>query len=236
MSDPVRIVLVGATGLVGRAVLQSLAGRGDFRAVAIARREIALPAGARMEMFIAKPADWGKALAAIRPEAVICALGTTWRKADKSEAAFRAVDLDLVLDVGTAARKSGVSRVVSVSSVGADPASRNFYLRIKGEAERGLAALGFSRLDILRPGLLRGRRGSDRRLKERAAIIASPVTDLLLQGKLRRFRSIGAVTVAQAALALASRTSPGQFVHEHDAIVRAARSLPITLAASARSF
>ena len=92
MSDPrsigpVRIALVGATGLVGRRVIELASAGDEVRIVGIARREVPLPPGARMEMFVAEPAKWGEVLDAVRPRALICALGTTWKKAGRDEAA-----------------------------------------------------------------------------------------------------------------------------------------------------
>lgn len=226
MSEAPRILLAGATGLVGQAVLACAVGRADFRLAAVARGEVPLPPGARMEVFVARPDKWGEVVEALRPMAVICALGTTWKKAGKDEAAFRAVDEELVLALARAAKDNGVARFVSVSSTGADAGSRNFYLRVKGEVERQLAGLRFGRLDILRPGLLRGQRSNDRRAAERIGIALSPLADRLLHGRYRAMRSIPAPRVAEAALALAMRKAGGRFVHDNDAILRAARSLP----------
>lgn len=223
MSDPLGVLLVGATGLIGRAVMAEAVGREDLRLTALARREVPLPAGARMEMRLADPSQWPALIAEIRPQAVICALGTTWRQAGRDEAAFRSVDHDLVLGVARAAKAAGAAGFVTVSSVGANALGRNFYLKVKGETERDLNALRFRRLDILRPGLLRGARGGDRRVGERLAILASPLTDLLLHGEWRKYRSIRAATVARAALGLCHARAAGRFVHEHDAILRAAR-------------
>lgn len=221
MSEPRRVVLVGATGLIGRTVIQKAVAQPGIRLFAIARREIALPAGARMELHIADPGNWGDLIGDIRPSALICALGTTWAKAGKDQAAFRAVDEQLVLDTAHAAKAHGVTNMVAISSAGADPLSRNFYLRVKGEVEGALKQIGFDRLDILRPGLLRGARDGDRRLGERIGIAAAPLTDLLMHGKYRAYRSVRAEDVARAALVLAARKANGRFVHDPDAIRRA---------------
>lgn len=226
MSEPLRIALIGATGLVGRSLIELCVGRADVRLAAIARREMPLPAGATMELFVADPLHWGELVGKVAPQVMVSVLGTTWRKAGKDEAAFRAVDQLLVLEVAQAARSHGVERMITVSSVGADPAARTFYLRVKGEVERDLAKVGFRRLDILRPGLLKGARTNDVRPGERAAILASPVADLLLHGRFRQYRSIPARVVAEGILALALKSTQGRFVHDNDAIRRAARSLP----------
>lgn len=228
MSDPrsiapVRIALVGATGLVGRRVIELASAGDEVRIVGIARREVPLPPGARMEMFVAEPAKWGEVLDAVRPRALICALGTTWKKAGRDEAAFRAVDFDLVLATAETAKRAGVPNMVVVSAAGADARSKSLYMRVKGEAEEALSRVGFKRLDILHPGLLRGTRTDDLRFAERAAIIAAPLIDPLLSGKWEQYRSIDAGLVAEAALGLALRRAGGRFTHDNEAMRRAAR-------------
>lgn len=223
MSDPARIVLVGATGLVGRRVIEACIGRDDIRLSAISRREFKLPKGARMELFVAEPDKWVEVFEALQPAALISALGTTIKKAGGDEEAFRAVDQQLVLDTAQAARDAGVRQMVAVSSINADPHAKNFYLRVKGETEASLSKIGFKRLDLLQPGLLRGPRENDTRVAEGIGQIVAPLIDPFLGGKLRDFRSIDARVVAQAALGFASRKAAGRFTHTHDQIVRCAR-------------
>lgn len=226
MFDVERIALVGSTGLVGRRIIEATVGREDLRLTALARREMKLPLGARMELFVADPENWGEVFKAVRPVSVICALGTTLRKAGGDEEQFRAVDHDLVLKTARAAINANVRRFVVISSVGADALSKNFYLRTKGETDRELTHMKFDRLDVLRPGLLRGFRGMDTRPAEQIGQLLGPLANLALQGTLRRYRSIGADVIAQACLAFAMRKMRGRFRHEYDAIVSAAKSLP----------
>lgn len=226
MSDATRICLVGATGLIGGEVMQLCVGREDIRLSAVARREAPLPQGARMELFVADPANWGEVLEALKPKAVICALGTTWKKSGEDETAFRAVDYDLVMATAQAAKDNDVKRFVAISSVGASIAAKTFYLRVKGETERDLMKMGFERLDILRPGLLLGSRQGDRRVAERTGIVLAPLINPFLQGKYRKYRAIEAKVVAQAALAMATNPARGRFVHDNDGIIRAAKRLP----------
>ena len=222
MSKPTRIALVGATGLIGMSLIRLAVTRPDLRIVAISRREIALPPGARMEVLVADPESWGDAIAAANADVLVCALGTTWKKAGKDEAAFRKVDQDLVLACGRAAKAAGIRQMIAISSVGADPMAKNFYLRVKGETEQALGKLGLQRLDIVRPGLLRGPR-EELRPAEKIGMIASPLADLLMHGDFRKYRSIRAETLAEAVVGLTREKMAGRFVFEHDAILRAAR-------------
>ncbi|HEY0710746.1 MAG TPA: NAD(P)H-binding protein [Polyangia bacterium] len=217
--------------MVGASCADQLVKRG-FATVALVRRPLeSSPAGLNSvtvdfgHLSERKPTDLLSAAGlGDRPvTAALCALGTTIKKAG-SQAAFRAVDHDAVIAFATWARAAGATRFVVVSSVGADAGASNFYLRVKGEMEAGLRALGFSRLVILRPSFLKGDR-QERRLGESIAGVLFPVVQPLLAGSLRRYRSIDATTVARAMVAAATTDAPPDAVWEHDEIVRAANTL-----------
>ncbi len=220
----VSLLLVGATGLVGGALIAATATHPQLHLAALARREAVIPLGARLELLVADPADWPEAIIRARPEVVAIALGTTIAAHGGDRQAFRAVDHHLVVDVARAARNAGVRQVILVSSVGADAASRNFYLSVKGQAEASVNALNFPRLDILRPGLLRGARQGPARPAERAGQIVSPLIDLLLRGRLAKYRSVHARDVAAAIVALAGRPGRGRQVHASPDIHNLARN------------
>lgn len=209
MSDA---LIVGATGMVGQAVVAHFAAPLTI----LARREMGGLAP-QHRLLVAPPERWGDIIAAEKPSLLISCLGTTIRQAG-SQDAFRAVDHDLLLAAARGARVGGAAHMIAVSSVGAAAKAGNFYLRTKGETEDGLAALGFDRLDLLRPGLLTGRREGPSRLGEGIAIVAAPLADALLHGSLRRYRSIPGAAVAKAIVALAGQRAPGVRFHENDAI------------------
>src|SRR5690606_14230721 len=126
-------------------------------------------------------------------DAVVCTLGTTMRAAG-SPAAFRRVDYDYPMAVARLARAHGTPTYVLNSAIGANPASRIFYNRVKGELERDLAEVGFDSLTHVRPGVIGGQR-EEFRLGERAM-----VQGLRLMGPLmpRRWRLNPAQCIAQA--------------------------------------
>lgn len=197
------VLLAGGTGLVGARVADRMAARDDIDLVSLVRT--ARRPGERridFEALVAAPAE---TVAAERVDVGISCLGTTIRTAG-SQAAFRRVDHDYVLAVATAARQAGARQFIVVSSVGAGGGS--FYLRVKGEMEAGLRALGFARLDIIRPGLLIGDR-ADRRPAERLAQRLAPLLDPLLLGGAAKFGSVAAGDVAAAIVARIGRTEPG---------------------------
>ena len=207
-----RVAIIGATGLIGSILVQSLAGHDLLLLTRRATGHASEKVG---------PADeWPAMLAGEKVDAAVSALGSTWRKAGTWEV-FEQVDRHAVVAFAMAAKAAGARQMVLVSSVGADPGSRAEYLAIKGRVEADLTSLAFDRLDILRPGLLRGPRGGDRRLKERLGIALSPLTNLFVPD---RFAAIDAAAVAQAIAALLGNARPGAFIHENREIRRLASS------------
>lgn len=209
-------LVAGGTGLIGGQLLPLLCGSNEFeRVVAVSRRPLAYD-HPRLANRIARFEELERSLENVRADVAFCALGTT-RSAAGSQEAFRAVDFEMVLAFARAAHRAGVQRMVLVSAVGADPASGNFYLRVKGEVEAEVARLNFAALDILQPSLLLGWRKEVRPL-ELAAMAASPVFNLLLIGGAQRFRAIGADTVAAAMLGAVRNARKGIHRYTHRGI------------------
>lgn len=209
-----KVVLLGATGLIGSAAVRFLAKAG-FDVHIVVRRETLPITG--VTAHVAPPAQWPALVTELGAQTAISCLGTTMRQAG-SQAAFAAIDLDLVCAIAKAAKAGGAKHFVAVSSVGANAESANFYLKTKGQMEAAVRAIGFERCDFLRPGLLRGERGGDVRFGERIGIMLSPLTDLLMMGPLRRYQSILADDVAKAICQLAMNSGSGVHLHENDAI------------------
>lgn len=207
-----RAAVAGATGLVGARLLARLLDDPEVaRVVAPTRR--ALPPHPKLDNPILRGGAW--VLPAGLDEAY-SALGTTRAKAG-SDAAFRAVDLDLTRDFARAAKAAGARRFGLVSSIGADARSRALYLRTKGEAEAACAGCAFESLVVARPSFLLGDRAEERPA-ERAAIVVFRALDPLLVGPLRRWRAVSGDAVAARLIAAARGRVPGVLTLESDAL------------------
>jgi len=213
-----RILIVGGTGLIGNLLVKELVKRGeDKRMHLLFRRPFREDVG-KAQVHVQLQENWPATIKKVKPKIVVSCLGTTIKKAGSQEA-FAAVDRDLVASVAKAAKKAGARLFMSVSSTMADSSASNFYLKTKGEAEDVMREQGFDRLDIIRPGLLRGDRINDFRIGERIGVAISPVMDILLHGKLRRYRSIHAENVAMAMANLIGKKETEQLIHENDQIM-----------------
>lgn len=211
------IILAGASGLIGQAVAAKLAGPAIQL---ITRRKL----DGNAAQIVASPEGWPGYIDAAKPSIAISTLGTTIRQAG-SQAAFRAVDYDLVVSVARAAKEAGAKQFIMVSSVGASAKASNFYLKTKGEAEDAVRAMGFDRVDVLRPGLLRGDRQGQTRPVESLLIALSPVTDFFTPAVLSQYRSIASDDVAAAIAALSKDPKPAAFIHHNAEMLALAKSI-----------
>jgi len=210
-------LLAGATGLVGRNLLDLLLAAPEYdRVITLGRRKFDLT-HPKLEQVIVDFAVLDQGLGDRRCDDVFCCLGTTIRQAGSREN-FRTVDHAAVLALAWAAQRRGARRFFLVSALGADPDSRVFYNRVKGETEEALQVLGFPTLAIFQPSLLLGVRPQPR-LGERLMAAGLWLLDPLLVGRFRKYRAIQAAAVARAMLrASFGREGQGLLVYQSDEI------------------
>jgi len=198
-----RLMLVGATGLVGQSVLRQALTHPQVEQVIAPTRRL-LPPHARLFNpvvdFEALPTEAGW----WNVDAVICTLGTTI-KAAGSQAAFRRVDHDHPLQVAQIALKHGAKAFALNSALGADAASRVFYSRTKGELERDLRALGYLSLTLVRPGLIGGDRHESRPAEQIGVRVSQWLRPLLPP----RYRVVPAERIAFHLLQAVLAAQPG---------------------------
>jgi uncharacterized protein YbjT (DUF2867 family) len=152
----------------------------------------------------------------VKASDIYCCLGTTMKKAGSKEAFFK-VDFTYPHQIAQMALKNGAERFLIVSSVGADPKSSNYYLRVKGEIEQAISRLTFTAIHIFRPSLLLGERG-EVRLGEKIGMFSSKALSFLFIGQLKKYRPIEARVVAFAMTQVAKKKLEGVHIHESDKI------------------
>ncbi|TAK99158.1 MAG: NAD-dependent epimerase/dehydratase family protein [Aquabacterium sp.] len=214
-STPARVLLAGATGLVGQQALRQLLARADVAEVrALVRREMT-PAellGIEPEQLEGSGklricrVDFNRLEAHVHwfdVDWVFCALGTTIRQAG-SQAAFRQVDFDYALQIAQLAKAEGARRFLLVSALGAKARSSVFYNRVKGELEEAIKAIGFEHVSVAQPSLLVGDR-TEVRLGERIGLKFSFLVPA-------RYKPVRVEQVAAGLIASGSLGKPGWYV------------------------
>jgi uncharacterized protein YbjT (DUF2867 family) len=199
-----RVLLLGASGLVGRnALAKTLANPSITTVIAPTWKplppntKLANPVCDQLELLLPQVPAWGV-------DAAICALGTTMAKAG-SKGAFRQVDYVLPLAFAKRVHQEGGETFALVSAIGASANSLFFYPRTKGETERDIALVGFRSLTILRPSIIGGERDESRFAEGLALRLAGILAPILPQ----KFQVDPAATIAAVLVDSVVAAKPG---------------------------
>lgn len=216
------ILLAGATGLVGRHCLRRLLADDAFERVVIpSRRSLSphlrdLDVASKLEEHVVDFNRLSDHARIMRVDKVICALGTTMKKAGSRER-FREVDFGYPAAIAELALDGGAEHFLVVSAMSANPKSFFFYSRVKGELEEHLRSLPYRSLTIARPSLLLGDREEFRFGEEAAKRVA-----FVIPG---RYKPVHADQVAGALVDAAKTDRPGvQVIESREIRARAARA------------
>jgi len=185
-------LVIGSTGLIGKKLIFELAKK-DSEVIAIARRSISnLPEN--VSLLDINFDDFLENGSLPSCDHIYICLGTTIKKAG-SQSEFKKVDFDYCVSFARKAREAGATKISLVSSVGANPHTKNFYLKTKGEVEEEIKKIDFQVINIFCPSLLLGRREESRFL-EKIGQNLSLFINLFLIGYFRKYRSIKSSNVA----------------------------------------
>ena len=185
-------LVIGSTGLIGKKLIFELAKK-DSEVIAIARKSISnLPEN--VSLLDINFDDFLENGSLPSCDHIYICLGTTIKKAG-SQSEFKKVDFDYCVSFARKAREAGATKISLVSSVGANPHTKNFYLKTKGEVEEEIKKIDFQFINIFRPSLLLGRREESRFLEKIGQNLSSFI-NLFLIGYFRKYRSIKSSNVA----------------------------------------
>src|SRR6476661_9729239 len=214
MSTP-KALVIGSSGLIGGLLTQRLLADDRFGSVLLLNRKSIGQQHPKLEEVLVS--DFTTLDASPTPliaDIVFCCIGTT-RSKTPDLTTYRQIDHDIPVLVGKLAFAQGASQYHFVSSLGADPNSKNYYTRIKGETERDIAAIPFESVHFYRPSLLLGDR-KENRIGERVFKGLMTFINPLLSGSLAKYRSISAYKVAQAMAEIALRNQKGIHIHSSE--------------------
>jgi len=207
-----RLLIVGATGLVGsKALDMALRDSRVGHVVVISRRPVKTHPKLENHVvdFDALPSE----APYYRVDAALCALGTTRRQATSKEHYDR-IDVDYPLAIATKVKSCGATSFALVSSSGASANSPFSYLARKARIETSLTQLNFSSLTIVRPSFITGERENDRPTEKILSSIMNTLEPLIPQ----RFRSVSADRIAKTMLEAVLRPKMGVSVYESEAL------------------
>ena len=201
-------IIIGATGATGRDLVDLLLQDTAFDAIHVfVRRPLAI-SDPMIETHLVDFDQIDSWKSGIRGDVLFSCLGTTLRAAGSQEAQWK-VDYDYQFNLAKAAHENGVPTLVLMSSMGANPQSSVFYMKMKGQLEEAVKLLGFSNTIIVRPPSLI-RRNSDR-WGEKVGVVALKMLNKV--GIMRSMKPMSTEAVAKAML-ICSLHMKGQQVVE----------------------
>lgn len=202
-------VLLGASGLVGGYCLDFLLADANYHSViSVGRKKIGKQHPKLRQHIIdfENPETFNQLL---KGDDMFICLGTTRARAGSKEAFYR-VDYEYVFNCAKVASLNGINQLLLVSSVGANPDSMFFYLKVKGSIEEAVSKLPFWSVHIFRPSVLLGER-NENRFGEDIAKRLGKGFDWLLGGALTKFKPVEAEVVARAMVSAAQGLTEGRF-------------------------
>ena len=193
-------LVLGATGLVGKALVEQLCRDRRYQTVTcLVRKPLSndffTGNASKVQPIVVNFDNLQDYQGYFGAQHIFVCLGTTIKKAG-NKSAFRRVDFEYVHIAAQLARAQRAISFVWISSVGANAKSSNFYLRVKGELENAIISMsGLDNACAVRPSLLLGERG-EVRTAEKVASILSPWLSPLLLGRLSKYKPVQAADVA----------------------------------------
>ncbi len=206
-------LVFGATGLVGTELTNQLLTSDNYGSVKIFVRKKTEQDHPKLVQVVNMLENPEEIATEITGDDLFFCLGTTMKKAGSKEA-FEWVDLHLPLKIAAIALKNEVRKLIVVSSIGAKPDSRNFYLRTKGKMEQSLLSMNFENICIVRPSILLGQR-KERRAGEEFGKVIIRIFSFLFIGPLKKYKGIQAETVSKAMIRLANSVSKRVILESH---------------------
>jgi len=204
--------LVGATGLIGRYLLEELLNDPYFDTVRILIRRPLDITHSKLEKKIVDFNDSDSLLVALsNSDVLFCAIGSTMKKVKGDKEAYRKIDFDIPVKLARFCKMTGYEKFILVSSAGANSKSRNFYQRLKGETDNAVKEFGPKTIHIMRPSLLLGERKEFRFGENIGKAVMTSLSFLIPE----KYKAIQGKDVAKVMLALAKKKEEGVFVHEN---------------------
>jgi uncharacterized protein YbjT (DUF2867 family) len=210
-------LIAGATGLVGKELINQLISNTQFeKVIVLSRRELAV-SHPKLEV---KLIDFDL-LPVIKFENKIdvcfCCLGTTQKKAGVE--GRHKVDFQYVVALAQLCKQLNVPTFLVISAQGADSKSGISYSRSKGQMEDAVNAMELDSTYIIRPALISGER-DEYRFGEKIGFVLNTLMIPILIGKLRKFRPVSGTKIARCMVELALKSQKGTFVIESDKILK----------------
>lgn len=188
-------ILLGATGLVGEALLRELLADNNYKAVKLFSRRSSSISHPKIQEYLGDIVKLDAFAKDFTGDEVFCCIGTTAAKT-KDKQQYKAIDIGIPTIAARLAKANNIEFFAVISALGANPKSPVFYNRVKGEMECAVLAENIKHTYIVRPSLLYGQRKETRLAEDIGNALLSGLRPLML-GALKKYHPISAKKVAR---------------------------------------
>lgn len=199
-------IIIGATGLTGSWVLKQLLSNDKYDRVLLFSRTSVGMEHPKLEEHLGDVLNLEQFKDSFKADEVYCCIGTT-KKKTPDQKAYREIDFGIPVSAAKMAKENGSKVFAVVSSIGADPKSKIFYSRTKGEMEEAVLSVGIERTYVLRPSIILGDR-NEKRFAEKVGGFIFRLFNPLLFGKLKKYRAVKSENIAKKMIQLANSEDP----------------------------
>ena len=209
-------IVFGSTGLIGGHLINQLIQDNYYTKIKIFVRSQTLINNEKVEVINIDFNNLGNHKTEITGDDCFFCIGTTKQNSpDKND--YQKVELDIPKEIAQIAKANSVKSFIFISSIYANPNSSGNYVKFKGLVEEELKRLNFSKLGILRPSFLMGKR-KENRVGEKIGILTFSLLSPLLFGPFKKMRPISSEIVAKSMIKIAKQNLQ-KITFESDEIV-----------------
>lgn len=200
-------IILGATGLTGRILLNLLLENRDYSKIKLFSRGPIGIINPKLEEYLGDVVKLESFKDQFFADEIFCCIGTTKAKTPNKKL-YRKIDFGIPTKAAAIAKEKEIPTLIVISALGANSKSIVFYNRLKGEMEDVVMAAKIPKTHILQPSLISGKR-EERRFGEWIFKQLMKVANLVLTGPLEKYKSISPKTIAECMVWLANNRYDG---------------------------
>lgn len=191
-------ILLGATGLTGRYLLEALIKDEDYSLIKVFSRRSTGVISPKVEEHLIDLLELSKYESLFKADVIFCCIGTTKAKTPDSET-YKKIDFGIPVTAARLAKKNDIPAFLVISALSANPNSRIFYNRVKGEMQHAVLEQDIEETYIFQPSLIYGEREEKRAAEDIANIFLRAFNFIIP----KNYKRIHAKTIALAMLKVA---------------------------------
>ena len=151
-SKKIEVAVFGATGLIGRELVECLNQFSEFKKINLVLRSPLKINDGKVKIHKIDLFKKSEIFNSIKTSKVVfITIGTTMSRVKGDKKIYKRIDFGITKDIADSCKELGIEKLILVSSSGADLKSKSFYLNLKGKIEKYVTDINLKSIYILRP-------------------------------------------------------------------------------------